>query len=1382
MSSIDGVEWTASESYVKLGEVAIRPIADGQLILNSINYFNGVYLAVGQNINTSIDGVVWRERFKFTNGLTNELYSVIGTTIVTSAAYVAVGKGQFIDYSTGLQTVRNINLVYTSYDSINWNQATPVTNKGFYGITYDTNIFIAVGEDGVIYTSQNGASWFGINETSITSVNSSSNVLNVAATAGFNVNDVVRFTESFNVISSSTTYYVVSIPSLTQIQVSTTLGGSPVTLTSVNPSTTTYMYLYPRTQTLNDVLYANGTFIAVGDVGTILTSATGYTWTTVASGVVENLNGINYNEDDGVWIAVGDNNTIITSDDNGATWTSSSVLVVDPTVYNVQGAEFSYGYGPEELVPGVVTDNIMLTVATRPGTNWPGVEYQHVGYNVVSVELTPEFENQTRYSFLYAVTTPAQLTVSVIDGTTGISTTLYPDASYYIDWTDSLVILNNPLTFSPVADRLRIDVYEVGNGNQLVKSSTKSDPIYLDSVTGWNEINLDCNYSADRFNGSGVIRPGTEPKQTVATVTTSGTNTITCDSVEDFTLNSPITFQGTTFGNILEDTTYYVKTISYVTNSITVSTSYNIGTGTAGPTLALTSDTGSMVVIIQVGSGAVWTDPICYLNGAKLVLGTTETVTKTNGITNTVTCHTTGSLIVGQNITFSDTMFGGVIQPQTVYNILSISDPNEFILEDPANPGNPLTLTTATGGAEFVTNDYAFGIAQNGITAKIVFAVGTYNTQSDYLSYTVFGETVPTQYGYTVPETQIIYPADGSSTYALTNYVGTDNVTNAIVEVNGLRVLDTEYTIDPNLNEITFTTIPAVGDTIAITSYNLTDRQYLSTMYDINSATNTVANIVAINNTIAPYIATTNVSSCTSVGNLITCVSTSGFVIGQTIIFKGTGFGNILTDGTVYYIKSVPGLTTFTISQTNGGGTFDPGIGSGLVVAYVGGTPAVRITTGVPHALTTNDIVRIDGTLGSTQLNNNTFYVHVINSTQVDLYSQSYNPAFAAVNYPITSISSYISGGYIWIDTIFTLVTVDATATSTDPIDGNRITVSTTLNLVIETPVIFTAFGTVLGDTLLGGLVAGTTYYIKEIFNLTEFSVSSARDGDEFVLTNDAGTMNVTQWEQDNVDRLWVTVNGYRVPSSSLRINPANNLSILTTIQVGDVIIITSMMPSPTPNEQVFLINVNTVNQGVVYRANTQTRTWLVEPLYNTHDTIYVDDVTRITDTVVQNVTTPAPVAGIYSIGLSADKNMISSIAVFNVSTNLTVPSNTYEIVVENLSPILKISTGYVNTGDNLIITVLEGNMLFINGEQIKFTSVDFDYNSITGLQRGANGTGEQVYIPQYSEVFGLLSSNRMTNIQYNQTWNSYDYNPTLGDPLQISNTQAAVFLNGDVN
>ena len=35
-------------------------------------------------------------------------------------------------------------------------------------------------------------------------------------------------------------------------------------------------------------------------------------------------------------------------------------------------------------------------------------------------------------------------------------------------------------------------------------------------------------------------------------------------------------------------------------------------------------------------------------------------------------------------------------------------------------------------------------------------------------------------------------------------------------------------------------------------------------------------------------------------------------------------------------------------------------------------------------------------------------------------------------------------------------------------------------------------------------------------------------------------------------------------------------------------------------------------------------------------------------------------------------------------------------------------------------------------------------------------------------------------NVNYNLTWNSYVYNPVLGDPLQISETTAAYFLNMD--
>jgi hypothetical protein len=275
--------------------------------------------------------------------------------------------------------------------------------------------------------------------------------------------------------------------------------------------------------------------------------------------------------------------------------------------------------------------------------------------------------------------------------------------------------------------------------------------------------------------------------------------------------------------------------------------------------------------------------------------------------------------------------------------------------------------------------------------------------------------------------------------------------------------------------------------------------------------------------------------------------------------------------------------------------------------------------------------------------------------------------------------------------------------------------------------------------------------------------------------------MNVSQWEQTNVDRLWVTVNGYRVPSSSLVLNGGDNLSILLPITSADSITITSMIPSATPNQLVYLQNVNKNGVGTVYRANTDTRTWLVEPLYYTNETIYVHDVTRITDTVLQNVVAPAEVDGIISIGLDADKNTISQVIVYTTSTSSYVNSNNYSIVIIDLAPILQI-TDEVTVGNSLVITTIEGNLIYINGEQIRFSTVDLSNNTITGLQRGSNGTGILDFIPIYSEVFGILSNNLLPSVNYNLTWNSNVYNVSDGDPLQISETNAANFLNSGVS
>ena len=71
-------------------------------------------------------------------------------------------------------------------------------------------------------------------------------------------------------------------------------------------------------------------------------------------------------------------------------------------------------------------------------------------------------------------------------------------------------------------------------------------------------------------------------------------------------------------------------------------------------------------------------------------------VTAANGITNEFTCTTTSWLKIDDQITFMDTLFGGV-QPRKTYLIHSIISATKFKIYDPLTPTKLLKLTTATG-------------------------------------------------------------------------------------------------------------------------------------------------------------------------------------------------------------------------------------------------------------------------------------------------------------------------------------------------------------------------------------------------------------------------------------------------------------------------------------------------------------------------------------------------------------------------------------------------------------------------------------------------------------------------------------------------------------
>jgi hypothetical protein len=1569
--SQDGIVWTTNGYYTPYGYLPYdespydsTSLSVSALSLNSVAYGNGIWVAVGENIVTSPDTYIWSELTNFDPVLQINLYSVQYVTLVSFTGWIAVGKGKRYDYSTGITELVDTSYIYYSFNGINWSQVQPVTDKALYGIASDGVGAIAIGDEGVRFYSENGYDWFGMNEANVVSFSETNYIIEVSPSV-LQLNQEIKFNTTFSDIVAGTSYYVKQIVSPTLITISDTLGGSVKTLTADTVPANTILYSYEvGSATILDLSYSNSIWMGVGNEGRVLTSPDGLVWTDQDSGTENVLRGITYNNTAVEFVVVGQNNTIIASDDAGVTWNSTSLFAVTPSTYDVQGAAFEFGYGPEELVPGLIADNLVMTVSTRPGTNWPVEEYAHAGFNAVSIQLTPTSGEQTEYSFDGVVNIPAQVAVQVLDAATELGTTL-SISDYSVDWLTKKVVLNSPIDYlSPTTQSLRIDVYEVGNGDQLVKSNTNIDPIRTNSVSGFNEIYLNCNYSGLLYTGSGVFQLGTSAQTVLVTETDGVTNRLTCEDVSNLVVNSSITFQGAVFGNIVEGTPYFVKSISAATKTITISDSFNGITGVAGPTFSLSTDTGTMYINLQVGNGLVWTDPIIYHNGVQMVFGVTGLISKLTAGTNAITTSSTSGMSVGQPIVFCEACgsFGNVIQPMVVYYINSIIDGNEFTIS--ATQGGPvLPLDSSTGGARFITNDYAIGLQPNNIQAKLMFPTDSYTSNTDYIVYSIFGQTYPEQYGFALPQTQEFVGNGSQASFALNNFVGDDNPTNAIVQIDGLRQTLSSYSISFATDTILFFDPPANGSVISVTSYNDTNRQYLTSQYNITgnpesslvsytvgsstratgaydqtnvpagpdafagstqaydqgpgdpisttvagdfnigivytiattgttdftligaansnpgtvftatgvgtgtgtafatvevlydefltyltlssgstttlnindpvvfdddiggsviddiegiladttyyvieilSSTDfivsstvggspvdlvsetksvdmianglTVAPIATITNDISPPLALTNATASASSTDEITVTSTSGFIVGQTVEFTGTSFGGILTNGTVYFVDSISlSGTEFTISATPGGSLLSLSNGSGNMQVVVGGKPSVRVTTTIDHNFETNTLIRIDGVLGATQLNGNAYYARVIDDITFDLYTESY--VVGAANYPVTTISAYTGGGYTWRAGLFYLSSATVTETN-----GTTITADSIVSLVIDTPIYFSKIETVSGTTFASGLESGVEYYVKTIDSFAKtFSVSTTRGGDAFALTSSLEVLNATQWSQENVDRLWVTVNGYRIPSSKLTISPVNEVGILTEIQSGDQVIITSMIPNATPDEEIYINIVDAIGNAAVYRQNSSTTTWVTQPVYDLSNTIYVNDVTQITEQTVQTEIIPAAVNGYYYVGLDADKNLITSVTVVNNTTSQTLPASSYSVVLDDLTPTLQITSG-VTVGNSVTITVLQGNTIYVNGEFIGFTEVDVENNALIGLYRGNDGTPAEFYIPEYAKVFGLLSSQRLPDVYYDQTWNSYVWNTTLGDPLQISDTIPANFLKADIS
>ena len=287
--------------------------------LNSICFGNGLFVAVGANgtIIYSSDGFVWN---KSLTSIFLELTSVTyaGGTITSFIATSTTGN------------------IIISPDAATWSSVTSGTSEGLYGIGYDSNFIVAVGNAGTIVTSANGTSW--TLQTYTQSYTSNGSTVTATLPTSYNLKSAnwvydrwvvtgeystvltstdgmlwsYGFTDTFRAMAHNNTLWAIVGDGGIIYYINTTLtSNTPVITTS------------PTQNNLYDVLYSthDAQFVAVGANGTIITSINGISWSTKTSGTTNNLRRIIYDSVHDLYIAVGDAGTIITSND-AITWTT----------------------------------------------------------------------------------------------------------------------------------------------------------------------------------------------------------------------------------------------------------------------------------------------------------------------------------------------------------------------------------------------------------------------------------------------------------------------------------------------------------------------------------------------------------------------------------------------------------------------------------------------------------------------------------------------------------------------------------------------------------------------------------------------------------------------------------------------------------------------------------------------------------------------------------------------------------------------------------------------------------------------------------------------------------------------------------------------------
>ena len=361
------------------------------------------------------------------------------------------------------------------------------------------------------------------------------------------------------------------------------------------------------------------------------------------------------------------------------------------------------------------------------------------------------------------------------------------------------------------------------------------------------------------------------------TNTISGTNRVTISAGTGgstrFKVDDAVVFTGTTFGNIVSGTTYFINTI---VNSTTVTITATKGSGTQ---FALTTASGTMTITTRQIAQVI---DATYVSESGVFAATTGLVTI---ITNAITAGV--STNIPARIKVHDTLF------------VKTGNYDEVL---------PLVIPARTSivGDELRTTVIQPGTGTVHIT-DVAVSLAALNRIQTIISNVVVGTTVTPTAGNA--ESQVQAWPYGTSTQGTLAAALVTNIVNYI-----------------NFH------INAVGSDPAMTGTNTA-----VSSYDVYAAVRILErNKDFLANEATAYTNFTyswTASATAGATDEITVASTTGMTVDMAVRFTGSVFGGVVL-ATTYFIKTI-GAGVITISATRGGTTLDLSTASGtMTVSY----------------------------------------------------------------------------------------------------------------------------------------------------------------------------------------------------------------------------------------------------------------------------------------------------------------------------------------------------------------------------------------------------------------------------------------------------------------